>query len=70
MSSVGWPELTSTFLVTRNCSVRYIAAPYKPRIKHNKVYVSCYFATMEDPGPEAVPPSTLNPQPSTLTPEP
>ena len=33
---------------------RYIAAPYKPRIKHNRVYASCYFNTMEDPGADAV----------------
>mmetsp|Transcript_20992 Transcript_20992/g.47350 ORF Transcript_20992/g.47350 Transcript_20992/m.47350 type:complete len:1186 (+) Transcript_20992:160-3717(+) len=32
----------------------YIAAPYKPRIKHNRVYPSCYFDTMTDPGVDAV----------------
>jgi len=54
-------SLCASVLFTLPQSSRYIAAPYKPRIKHNKVYVSCYFATMEDPGPDAVPPSTLNP---------
>ena len=48
--SVGQPgKLTAT-----HCFDRYIAAPYKPRIKHNRVYASCYFNTMEDPGADAV----------------
>ena len=35
-------------------NTRYIAAPYKPRIKHNRVYASCYFKTLHDPGADAL----------------